>query len=90
MLGIAWFGGAVLFSVMPLWKRIGAIWMLLTGVLLFWLEPLKCYNSVSFRIKMLLLLLLACTALLPSKLARAASLILWAAVILASQGIAFI
>ncbi len=90
VLGIAWFGGAVLLSVMPLWKRIGAIWMLLTGVLLFWLEPLKCYNSVSFRIKMLLLLLLACTALLPSKLARAASLILWAAVILASQGIAFI
>jgi hypothetical protein len=38
---------------------------------------------------MLLLLLLACTALLP-KLARAAALILWAAVILASQGIAFV
>jgi hypothetical protein len=89
VLGIAWFGGAVLFSVMPLWKRIGLGWMLATGVLLFWLEPLKSYNSLSFRIKMLLLLLLACTALLP-KLARAAALILWAAVILASQGIAFV
>jgi len=74
---------------MPLWKRIGLAWMLATGVLLFWLEPLKCYNSVSFRIKMLLLLLLACTSLLPSKFARATALVLWAAVILASQGIAF-
>jgi len=90
VLGIAWFGGAVLFAVMPLWKRIGLGWMLATGVLLFWLEPLKSYNSLSFRIKMLLLLLLACTALLPAKLARAAALILWAAVILASQGIAFV
>jgi len=89
VLGIAWFGGAVLFSVMPRWQRIGAVWMLATGALLFWLEPLKCYNSISFCIKMLLLLMLASTALLPSKLARAASLILWAAVILASQGIAF-
>ncbi len=90
VLGIAWFGGAVLFSVMPVWKRIGLAWMLIAGALLFWLEPLKCYNSVSFRIKMLLLLLLACTALLASKFARAAALVLWAAVILASQGIAFL
>jgi hypothetical protein len=90
VLGIAWFGGAVLWSVIPVWKRIGLAWMLATGVLLFWLEPLKCYSSVSFRIKMALLLMLACTALLPSKFARATSLILWAAVILASQGIAFI
>jgi len=89
VLGIAWFSGAVLFSVMPLWKRIGLAWMLLTGALLFWLEPLKCYNSLSFRIKMLALLLLACTAHLPPKFARAASLVLWAAVILASQGITF-
>jgi hypothetical protein len=93
VLGIAWFGGAVLFSAMrPLlraWKRIGAAWMLLTGALLFWLEPLKCYNSVSFRVKLLLLLLLVFAAFLPPKFARAASLTLWAAVILASQGIAF-
>jgi|SRR5208337_3946265 len=89
VLGIAWFGGAVLFSGMRMWKRVGAAWMLSTGVLLFWLEPLKCYNSLSFRIKMFLLLLLACTALLPSRLARASALVLWAAVILASQGIFF-
>ncbi len=89
VLGIAWFGGAVLFFVMPRWRRIGAVWMVVTGALLFWLEPLKCYNSLSFRIKMLLLLTLASTALLSSKFARASALILWAAVILASQGIAF-
>jgi len=89
VLGIAWFGGAVLFSVMRTWKLIGLAWMLLTGALLFWLEPLKCYNSMSFRVKMLLLLLLACTAFLPRKSARIASLVLWAAVILASQGIFF-
>jgi len=89
VLGIAWFGGAVLFSAMSLWKRIGAAWMLLTGTLLFWLEPLRCYNSVSFRVKLLLLLSLVFAAFLPPKFARATSLILWAAVILASQGIAF-
>lgn len=89
VLGIVWFGGAVLFSVMRPWKRIGLAWMLLTGALLFWLEPLKCYNSISFRVKMLLLISLVFAALLPGKIAYALSLILWAAVILASQGIAF-
>lgn len=89
VLGIAWFGGAVLFSLMPAWKRCGAAWMLITGALLFWLEPLKCYNSLSFRVKLLLLILLPCTTLLPPKISRACSLALWAAVILASQGIAF-
>jgi hypothetical protein len=53
VLGIAWFGGTVLFPGMRTWKRIGLAWMLLTGGLLFWLEPLKCYFSVSFRVKML-------------------------------------
>ena len=89
VLGIAWFGGSVLFPAMRTWKRIGLAWMLLTGGLLFWLEPLKCYNSVSFRVKMLLLLSLFLALFLPSGWARAGSLILWTAVILASQAIAF-
>jgi hypothetical protein len=63
--------------------------MLLTGALLFWLEPLKCYNSISFRVKVLLLLLFVPAAFVPPKLARVLALTLWAAVILASQGIAF-
>jgi hypothetical protein len=89
VLGIAWFGGAVLFRTRRKWKRIGLAWMLATGGPLFWLEPLKCYYSVSFRVKMLLLLSLIPAVLLPPRLARAWSLVLWAAVILASQGIAF-
>jgi hypothetical protein len=89
VLGIAWFGGAVLIPGMRAWRRIGLAWMLLTGALLFWLEPLKCYNSLSFRVKLFLLLLLVFAAFLPPKPARVLSLILWAAVILASQGIAF-
>src|SRR5271163_4338045 len=87
VVGIAWFGGAVLFQAMRNWKRIGLAWMLVTGGFLFWLEPMKCYNSVSFRAKMLLLLSLFLAVFLPPRLARAWSLILWAAVILASQGI---
>ena len=89
VLGVAWFGGAVLLSAMRTWTRIGAAWMLLTGAFLFWLEPLKCYNSVSFRVKLLLLLVMPCTTFLPPKFSRAASLTLWAAVIFASQGIFF-
>jgi hypothetical protein len=89
VLGIGWFGGAVLFRMMRWWKRIGLAWMLLTGALLFWLEPLKCYNSVWFRVKMLLLILAGFAAFLPPKIAWGLSLVLWAAVILASQGIAF-
>jgi hypothetical protein len=89
VLGIAWFGGAVLFRMMRWWKRIGLAWMLLTGALLFWLEPLKCYNSVWFRVKVMLLLAAGFAAFLPPKIAWRVSLVLWAAVILASQGIAF-
>ncbi len=89
VLGVAWFGGAVVFEVLRPWRRTGAAWMLATGALLFWLEPLKCYSSVWFRAKMLLLLAIPCAALLRPKIARAVSLVLWAAVILASQGIAF-
>lgn len=89
VLGVAWFGGAVVFQVLRPWRWIGAAWMLATGALLFWLEPLKCYGSVSFRLKMLLLLAIGAMALFPRKPRRVASLVLWAGVILASQGIAF-
>jgi hypothetical protein len=90
VLGVACFGGVVLFSVMRTWRRIGAAWMLITGALLFWLEPLKCYHSAFFLAKMLLLLFLAATVLFPRSAARPISLVLWAGVILASQGIAFL
>ncbi len=89
VLGIAWFGGAVLIPAMRVWRRIGGVWMLITGALLFWLEPLKCYNSLSFRLKMLLLLSLACPAFLPPKFATAISPVLCAAVIFPSPVIPF-
>jgi len=98
VLGVAWFGGAVLISALQVpeiggftrtWNRVGAIWMLGTGALLFWLEPLKCYNSVAFRIKMLLLVLVICAAFLPPKSGVLLAIALWAGVILASQAIAF-
>jgi hypothetical protein len=110
VLGIAWFGGAVLVSdlralrhdFLPemaqpllLWKRAGLVFMLLSGTLLFWTEPLKCYGSVAFRIKMALLILVGVNALAAgsapgrARLGAYFSLGLWIAMILASQGIAF-
>jgi len=86
VLGIAWFGGAVLIEPRELltWKRLGLAFMLLTGALLFWVEPLKCYHSTGFWVKIALLALIAF-----AKRPSAVSLILWAAVILASRAIAF-
>jgi hypothetical protein len=99
VLGIAWFGGAVLLSALHrrdrearprpaiLWTG-GAI-MLLTGVLLFAIEPLLCAGSQSFRVKMLLLVALAATSQVRSKSATPLILTLWAGVLLAARGIAF-
>jgi hypothetical protein len=107
VLGIAWFGGAVLvvdlrklgFALLPdagkrflAWRIAGLAVMLLSGGALFWLEPLKCFHSVSFRIKLSLLILVGLNALLPlrPKFSAALSLVLWVGVIFASQGIAFL
>jgi hypothetical protein len=96
VLGIAWFGGAVLLSalrprdrVLPAVLWAGGAMMLLTGALLFATEPLLCAGSQSFRVKMLLLIALAATIKLRSKIATPVALALWAAVLLASRGIAF-
>lgn len=98
VLGIAWFGGTVLVTALRFedpgarlraWKQIGLAWMLATGALLFWLEPLKCYHSVSFRLKMLLLFSLIAAAFCSPKWKGAVALVIWAGVILASQGIFF-
>jgi hypothetical protein len=107
VLGIAWFGGAVLMmNVRPFskplfegpdqlvrWRRIGIAAMLLSGALLFWLEPLKCYNSVSFRIKMALLILVGVNAFFAkparAKLTGCFSLTLWISIIFAARWIAF-
>lgn len=96
--GLAWFGGAVLLSVLRRGRQggprssmlwIGGTVMLLTGALLFVIEPLRCASSQSFRLKILLLVVLAATNQVRSKIGTALTLTLWAGVLFAARGIAF-
>ena len=94
VLAIAWFGGTVLIRDPQLrrFRWIGFAILLTTGALLFWSQPLRLYYSQFFRWKMLLLVLVGASALLPARHARLAmvlSLALWAGVILASRLIAY-
>jgi len=94
VLAIAWFGGSVLMNDPRLrrFRWIGLWILLFTGALLFWSQPLRLYYSQFFRLKMLLMVLIGASALLPARhtrLAMALSLALWAGVILASRGIAY-
>ena len=94
VLVIAWFGGSVLVNDVRLrrFRWIGLSILLFTGALLFWSQPLRLYYSQFFRAKMLLLVVIGISALLPARYARLAmalSLVLWAGVILASRGIAY-
>jgi len=94
VLAIAWFGGSVLIQSPQLrrFRWIGLSILIFTGALLFWSEPLRLYYSQFFRAKLLLLMLIGLSALLPARharLAMALSLVLWAGVILASRGIAY-
>jgi len=94
VLAIAWFGGTVLVNDPRLrrFRWIGLSILLATGALLFWSQPLRLYYSQFFRLKMLLLLLIGVSALLPARYARLAmvlSLVLWTSVICASRGIAY-
>src|SRR5207249_2173496 len=83
---IAWFGGTILVSQfatqLQKWRRIGIGLLLITGLALFWLHPVQYYHSISFRLKMILLVPLIWT-----KPASALSLLLWVAIIFASRGI---
>jgi len=94
VLAIAWFGGSVLVNDVRLrrFRWIGLAILLFTGALLFWSQPLRLYYSQFFRAKMLLLVLIGVSALLPARYARMTmvlSLVLWSAVIFASRGIAY-
>jgi hypothetical protein len=94
VLAIACFGGAALVRSAQLrrFRWIGLSMLLFTGLLLFWSQPLRLYYSQFFRAKVLLLVLIALVACLPSRFARLGflvSLALWAGVILASRGIAY-
>jgi hypothetical protein len=94
VLAIAWFGGSVLVRDPQLrrFRWIGLSILLLTGGLLYWSQPLRLYYSQFLRAKMLLLVLIGVSALLPARYARVTmvlSLVLWAGVIFASRGIAY-
>ena len=75
------------------WKWLGFAVMLVSGGLLWWCEPVVCYKSTSFRIKLALLALVGVNALfLKSQAARLGaclSLVLWVALVFAGRGIAF-
>jgi hypothetical protein len=77
------------------WKWLGFAVMLVSGGLLWWSEPVVCYKSVSFWIKLALLALLGVNALVfrkakpDSRLGACLSLLLWVALVVAGRGIAF-
>ena len=88
VLGIAWFGGTVLASQFAPdlrgLRRIGIAMVLITGAVVFWLQPARYYDSISFRIKIVLLI-----TLLFVKPASRVAIGLWIAILFASRGIAF-
>jgi hypothetical protein len=70
------------------WNRIGLAALILTGGLLFWLEPVRCYSSAAFRAK-LALIFIALLITPARKRTAALSLALWFGVILAARLIAY-
>jgi len=91
VLGLAWFGGLILVDGYRAWKRAGLAFMLASGIIVFASQPVRYYESVSFRIKMAAIVLAGVNAwLLPkSKSTTPLIWILWIAIIFASRGIAF-
>jgi hypothetical protein len=65
LIGVRWKSdpvSKVKWSFLPI-TFFGFVLMVTTGVLLFWSEPLKCYNSGYFRIKVVALILAGLNAL---------------------------
>jgi hypothetical protein len=86
---------AELLSQFRRWKWLGFVVMFISGGLLWWCQPVVCYKSVSFRIKLALLALVGINALLfrkarpTARLGACLSLLLWVALVFAGRGIAF-
>jgi len=92
-----------LIGQLRIWKRLGGVIVVVTGVLLAWCEPIKLYHSKSFWIKMTLFACVGLHALifrssvygstpptpLRAKLAAALSLLLWAGLVFSGRLIAF-
>jgi hypothetical protein len=99
VLAIALFGGALLpldLGVELRWfRRIGLALIVITGAALFASGATGYYGKTFFRIKMGLIALLLVNAIVDSKTHRrkmhaAIALVLWAAIIFAARGIAFL
>jgi hypothetical protein len=92
VLAIAWFGATVLPIELtrPLRSArwIGLALLLLTGALLFLTQPQRYSMSLAFRVKIVLLLLLAVNAATFRN--RVATLTLLAAMILAARAVAYL
>ena len=84
------------------WKWVGFAVVAISGGLLWWAEPVVCYKSVSFNIKMVLLLLVGVNSFIlqnkvykaggdprGARLAACASMLLWLGLIFTGRGIAF-
>ena len=77
------------------WKWLGFLIMSISGGLLWWSEPVVCYKSASFRIKIVLLLMVGLNEFALRKaghrmrLAACMSILLWVGLIFSGRGIAF-
>jgi hypothetical protein len=92
-IGLSHVQAAELSSQFRRWKWLGFAMMLVTGGLLWRSEPVVCYKSVGFRIKLAMLALVAVNALFlkprAARLGACLSLLLWVAIVFAGRGIAF-
>ena len=97
VVGLAWFGGLILApnelaGELRTLKQIGLAFLLFSGFVVFASQPVRYYGSAAFRVKLLLLVLIGLNGWFlrgRSKLSAAISLMLWAAILFASRGIAF-
>jgi hypothetical protein len=44
---------SAIFNQLRPWSIVGIVYQMITGALLFWSEPVKCYNEYAFWIKMI-------------------------------------
>jgi hypothetical protein len=54
---------SAIFEELRMWSLGGFALQMITGVLLFWAEPIKCYTTKSFLVKMVLLALAGANAM---------------------------
>jgi hypothetical protein len=81
------------------WMRAGIVVVVVSGILIFLNTPVEYYNNTIFRIKVIMLLLIAVNAWVlrarrsqqgrNAVLARAVSLVLWAGIIVAGRMITY-